>query len=289
MVDGKMAQRVLKIVRLGPRDKVDIWRQLQLEEGLHRSKSSIEDAGVPGSGTGWVVLNHPQSFQEASIVLGFSGKIPKLVNEPERKRQNVPMIRRYTGGGTVIVDENTVFISMLLGKDLVPNVDPFPRPIMSWSGEFYSRVLNDRLGVKGFSLRADDYVVDNVKIAGNAQAISGKRWVHHTSFLWDYSSERMKVLSLPEKQPEYRANRDHDSFLRRMKEIFPPSFPPGQDPVLGPATFLDAVESELTEYFTKQGVHVEQGTVAQLERILEANPERRQVTRFEEPVDASSA
>ena len=30
------------------------------------------------------------------------------------------------------------------------------------------------------------------------------RWVHHTSFLWDYREERMTLLKQPHKQPEYR-------------------------------------------------------------------------------------
>jgi lipoate-protein ligase A len=42
------------------------------------------------------------------------------------------------------------------------------------------------------------------KFGGNAQAITGRRWLHHTSFLWDYTPGRMAALAQPAKQPAYR-------------------------------------------------------------------------------------
>jgi hypothetical protein len=42
------------------------------------------------------------------------------------------------------------------------------------------------------------------KFGGNAQAITSKRWLHHTSFLWDYDPLNMAVLTNPKKQPAYR-------------------------------------------------------------------------------------
>ena len=42
------------------------------------------------------------------------------------------------------------------------------------------------------------------KFGGNAQSFSGGRCCHHTSFLWDYKEERMRLLRNPDKQPEYR-------------------------------------------------------------------------------------
>ena len=38
-------------------------------------------------------------------MLGFSGKAPELVNVELVARDWVPMIRRFTGGGTVVVDQ----------------------------------------------------------------------------------------------------------------------------------------------------------------------------------------
>lgn len=37
----------------------------------------------------------------------------------------------------------------------------------------------------------NDYVIFDRKIAGNAQAISKNRWIHHTSFLIDFSDAHM--------------------------------------------------------------------------------------------------
>jgi hypothetical protein len=42
------------------------------------------------------------------------------------------------------------------------------------------------------------------KFGGNAQAITNKRWLHHTSFLWDFDPANMAALTNPAKQPDYR-------------------------------------------------------------------------------------
>ncbi|RHY30460.1 hypothetical protein DYB32_004302 [Aphanomyces invadans] len=85
-----------------------------------------------------------------------------------------------------------------------------------------------------FALREDDYVFGDRKFAGNAQStvvfrymelswhpigIGKDRWLHHTSFLWDYSPRNMQYLQNPAKQPKYRAHRDHTDFLCKLKDV----------------------------------------------------------------------
>jgi lipoate-protein ligase A len=67
-----------------------------------------------------------------------------------------------------------------------------------------------------FQLRENDYVIGDHKIGGNAQTISRNRWLHHTSFLWDYNIENMNYLKLPKKKPNYRGERDHHNFLSKL-------------------------------------------------------------------------
>lgn len=253
------ARQVVRLVRLGPRDGVGIMRQLELEEALFRTAGK-EDAG-------WCFLNHCGPAQPPMVVLGFSGKAELLVDADELERQRVAMLRRFTGGGTVLVDGSTVFASFLMNRKVVPAVEAFPKQMMRWSASaVYDRAFAS-LGVRGFALRDDDYTIDGVKIGGNAQAISGTKWVHHTSFLYDFDSDKMRVLKQPHKQPEYRQDRDHESFLRRLKDDVPQ----------GPGVLLDAIEAALRE-----GFDVHDASVADAEELI-AKQEKpwRKVTRWE--------
>ena len=51
--------------------------------------------------------------------------------------------------------------------------------------------------------------------------ISKDRWVHHTSFLWDYESKNMKLLKIPSKRPDYRGERSHEAFLTKLCNYLP--------------------------------------------------------------------
>lgn len=43
------------------------------------------------------------------------------------------------------------------------------------------------------------------KFGGNAQSITKNRWIHHTSFLWDFDVNNMAYLRLPTRAPKYRS------------------------------------------------------------------------------------
>ena len=109
--------------------------------------------------------------------MGLSGKVEKLVNVEKAKEFNLPVIKRFSGGGTVVVDNSTFCLTFILNKvfiwindkkqDQFPSM-VFPTPFMDWSGEFYTKVFN-RIGVSSFALRENDYVFNDQKFAGNAQ------------------------------------------------------------------------------------------------------------------------
>lgn len=65
-------------------------------------------------------------------------------------RDGIPVIRRFTGGGTVVVDSGTVFVTLICNKEAVADLQMYPRPIMSWTGIFYARVFQ---GIADFHLR----------------------------------------------------------------------------------------------------------------------------------------
>ena len=48
-----------------------------------------------------------------AIVMGFSGKPLELLEVEKVRQDEIPVLRRYTGGGTVIVDHMTFFASIV--------------------------------------------------------------------------------------------------------------------------------------------------------------------------------
>jgi lipoate---protein ligase len=181
----------LRLVRLRG---VPIYQQLQWEEAVLRV----------GSGD-WLLLN--QDVPPA-IVMGISGQFDQLIH---RDRCHVPVIRRYSGGGTVYVDQNTLFLSWLCDGHATPE------QLMRWSAELYTPVFDNPL----FALRERDYVLGERKFGGNAQYIQRGRWCHHSTLLWDYCPTQMDTLKQPPKAPAYRASRPHSDFCCRLRDHYP--------------------------------------------------------------------
>ncbi|XP_057780373.1 uncharacterized protein LOC130998949 isoform X1 [Salvia miltiorrhiza] len=193
----------LPIINLLRLKGVSILQQLHLEERLLRTSSE-----------NWCIIN--DGTTRPTIVMGVSGKPKELLETDAVLRDEIPVIRRFTGGGTVIVDQGTIFVTFICNKDAIPGLQSYPRPIMSWSSLIYKNMFQ---GIGEFGLRENDYVLGNRKFGGNAQSITKNRWVHHTSFLWDYEVSNMGYLKMPTRVPEYRQARNHVEFICRLKEF----------------------------------------------------------------------
>ncbi|CAD7703674.1 unnamed protein product [Ostreobium quekettii] len=150
--------------------------------------------------------------------MGLSGKMEEHLHTSQVREMGIPVIKRFSGGGTVVVDEGTVFATLVFQADCVPDVECYPKPVMRWTEDLYGPVF---LPFGNFELHEQDYTFGSLKFGGNAQAITKQRWLHHTSFLWNYNENLMALLKAPERQPAYRQKRSHEEFLCRLKDHMP--------------------------------------------------------------------
>lgn len=181
---------------------VPIFDQLQIEEALLRLDLR-----------NWCLVN---TGSTPAIVLGISGQPEKLINQANYNQTPVPVIRRFSGGGTVFVNEDTVFITFICNSEEL-KVNPLPQNVFQWSENFYRPVFEHL----DFKLQENDYVIGDKKFGGNAQYLRHNRWLHHTSLLFDYENSQMGLLSFPEKVPKYRELRNHSDFLCKLNSYFP--------------------------------------------------------------------
>ncbi|WP_213358086.1 lipoate--protein ligase family protein [Chlamydiifrater phoenicopteri] len=176
-----------------------IYKQLLIEEALLRCDSR---------NICLININPPQS-----IVLGISCDPFKDLFLENVIEDNIPVIRRYSGGGSVYLDQDSVMVSWIISED---KATPSPQDILSRSYNIYAPILPP-----SFTIQGNDYVLGSRKFGGNGQYMQRGRFVHHTSFLWDIDLEKVsKYLKLPKKQPAYRKNRSHADFLTTLKSIY---------------------------------------------------------------------
>ena len=189
--------------------------------GAATSGAATSGAATSAAATSAAATSAAATSAAASraVILGMSGKVSEMVHLERAQAASLPLIRRFTGGGTVVVDEQTLFVSVIAAADALPEVSPYPHPILEWNGQLVNEAIR-ACGAEGFRIRANDYCIGERKFGGNAQSISGKRWLHHTSVIWDYEPSRMAVLREPAKQPEYRERRSHGEVFFSHSSIF---------------------------------------------------------------------
>lgn len=188
----------LKLLQL---EGVSIEQQLYLEEALLRI----------GQGN-WCLINRGAP---AAIVVGVSGKAHEWIHLETLHASPIPVIQRYSGGGTVVIGPDTLLISFIMSQDSLPHVAPYPQSLLEWSSHLYAPLFD-----QGFARIEQDYTLNGKKCGGNAQYLAKGRWVHHTSWLWNYTAEQMHYLKPPPKQPVYRQGRSHLDFLTPLSHHF---------------------------------------------------------------------
>lgn len=88
-------------------------------------------------------LNHTNnSNNEAVIVMGIGGKPANLLNLDRVRQDQVQTLKRFSGGGTVVLDPDSIWTT-IIGRDDSIAVERFPRPIMEWSMGIFAPVLNE--------------------------------------------------------------------------------------------------------------------------------------------------
>lgn len=147
-----------------------------------------------------------------AIVMGISND-ERMCIHLDRLPSNVPVVRRFSGGGTVVIDENTIFITFICNKRSHP-FPAYPEAILRWSASIFGSLI------KELRLCENDFIIEEKKCAGNALYIKKDRWLIHTSFLWDFDSDKMSWLKYPPKAPKYRQGRAHKDFLFPLSSLF---------------------------------------------------------------------
>jgi lipoate-protein ligase A len=158
---------------------------------------------------------HVWEWASAAVVLGAASRLTLDVDEAACQADGVPILRRSSGGGTVLLGKGCLVYSLILAYDRSPALGEIPTSYV-YILERVRDALSDLL--PGLELAGtSDLAAGGRKVSGNAQQRKRTHLLHHGTLLYDFDLAQVgRHLRMPERRPEYRGQRGHEDFLMNL-------------------------------------------------------------------------
>lgn len=163
-----------------------------------------------------------------AVIVGSGGSVGIDVNAAACDANGVPILRRSSGGGTVLLGPGCLCFSLVLAYDRALGLDQIPisnRYVLGRMMQALCPLAPDitQEGTSDLALGG----TSAVKVSGNAQQRKRLHFLHHGTLLYDFDLGLIpKYLNAPERQPAYRCDRNHKDFVanlnvsrNRLKEL----------------------------------------------------------------------
>jgi lipoate-protein ligase A len=149
------------------------------------------------------------------VVLGRSNKPETEVVIDDCVVRGIPIFRRMSGGGTVIVGPGCLCYSLILPIDDLHRslgISGVTSKLMTRTAAGL-HISHSLIQVCGTS----DLTVNGMKFSGNAQRWLKHSFIHHGTILFDFDLTMMeRCLPHPTREPTYRNSRRHDEFVTNL-------------------------------------------------------------------------
>lgn len=155
----------------------------------------------------WELPNH-------AVVLGSSCRLAADVDEATCAADGVPVLRRSSGGGTVLLGPGCLAYSLVLAMEQPPLRDVTHSYL--YILERIGRALTDDERTV-IPAGTSDLALGDTKVSGNSQRRLRTHVLHHGTVLYNFEIAHIgRYLKPPERQPAYRRGRNHEGFVSNL-------------------------------------------------------------------------
>jgi lipoate-protein ligase A len=176
-----------------------------------------------------------------SVVVGKHQNALAEINHEFVQKNQIPIARRLSGGGTVFHDPGNVNFTFIRSVEKIQEVNfrVFTIPVIE---------ALKKLGVEAYTTGLNDLLIDGKKISGNAEHIHKNRILHHGTLLFDSHLEALKgALKVDLSKYEDKAVQSNRSEVTNIADYLP-------NP-LSVVEFTDFLFSEIRQNIPKSKVY----------------------------------
>lgn len=188
-------------------------------ENLAGDEALLEAAEA---GTGDEVLRlweSPQPF----VVVGYANKVTREVNVAACAARGIPILRRCSGGGTVVQGPGCLNYALVLRIEAdgpTRGIGATNQFIMERNRMALAQATTSAGSRQPAVFRVQghtDLTLDGLKFSGNAQRRLRQFLLFHGTLLLDFDLALVaELLRMPTLQPDYRDRRSHENFLTQL-------------------------------------------------------------------------
>ena len=154
---------------------------------------------------------------QTAVVLGRSCKATDEVDLAACRADGVPVLRRTSGGGTVLIGPGCLMFSLRLSYQQRPHLrllDEAHREVLTTVASGVNSVLRgERVELRGTS----DLAIGETKVSGNSLRCKRHFLLYHGTLLYHFDlSLVQRLLRPPPRQPAYRHAREHRDFITNL-------------------------------------------------------------------------
>ncbi len=155
--------------------------------------------------------------QSHFVVLGAGSPVKTDVNHDACGRRGIPVLRRCSGGGTVVQGPGCLNYTFVLDRERRDNLESIASTSEAVLGSIITAL--GKCGVVETSIQGySDLTMGPMKFSGNAQRRRKRFVLFHGTILHNFDLDLIReCLGTPEKMPDYRSGRSHESFITNLE------------------------------------------------------------------------
>ena len=150
------------------------------------------------------------------VVLGAGSPVNSDVNIAACEARDIPILRRCSGGGTVVQGPGCFNYTLVLDRQSRGDLETIASTNEAVLGRITTALTAcglEHAAMRGYS----DLTSDELKFSGNAQRRRKRFILFHGTVLYGFDLDIIsECLGSPEKMPEYRQNRAHEGFITNI-------------------------------------------------------------------------
>lgn len=152
---------------------------------------------------------------QTAVIVGRSSRVAQEVNLPYCQDLGVPVLRRCSGGASVVIGPGCFMYSVVLSYELRPELRPVDEAHRFVLGKAIQALK--RAGTSAQFQGTSDLTMGDRKISGNSMRCKHRTMLYHGTILRDFPLEQIQqCLRVPPREPEYRHGRTHEDFVTNV-------------------------------------------------------------------------